>query len=426
MSTAPETLLDVRDLRTYFRSGGAHGQGGRRRQLRRAARREPRHRRRVRLGKSVTSLSIMRLIDPPGFIAGGEILFRGRDLAGALASARCARCAATRHRHGLPGPDDRAEPGLHASATRWSRRSGPTTSVSKREARGRARSSSSTWSASRAPEQRVDDYPHQLSGGMRQRVMIAMALANEPDLLIARRADHRARRDDPGADPRAGARTCATELSTAVLLITHDIGVVAEMCDEVAVMYGGRVDGAGRRPPAARRAKHPYSRALLASIPQAGHARAPPAGDRRVRPEPAGDAARLPVRAALPARHASVCVRDAAAEDRSTTASQVACWLYEADDGQDAASRRSPLLEVRNLRNHFPVVGGAAAAAGRLGQGRRRRLLRDPRGRDARPRRRVRLRQVDARPLIASPEPAAVRPDPVRGQDCRTPARRTS
>jgi oligopeptide/dipeptide ABC transporter ATP-binding protein len=121
------------------------------------------------------------------------------------------------------------------------------------------------------PEQRLDEYPHQLSGGMRQRVMIAMALACEPDLVIA---------DEPttALDVTIQAQILdlladlRRRLGTAILLITHDLGVVAETCDEVAVMYAGRIV---ERAPAARlfaRPLHPYTIGLLAARPQPGAA----------------------------------------------------------------------------------------------------------------------------------------------------------
>jgi peptide/nickel transport system ATP-binding protein len=120
-----------------------------------------------------------------------------------------------------------------------------------------------------SPEKRIDDYPHQLSGGMRQRVMIAIALCCEPDILIA---------DEPTTaldvtiqaqilDLMAGLKH---KLNTAILLITHNLGVVAQFCDRVMVMYAGRVIESAPVRDIFHRPRHPYTRALLDSIPRAG------------------------------------------------------------------------------------------------------------------------------------------------------------
>ncbi|MFT5424305.1 MAG: peptide/nickel transport system ATP-binding protein [Phycisphaerales bacterium] len=119
------------------------------------------------------------------------------------------------------------------------------------------------------PEERVKEYPHQLSGGMRQRVMIAIALCCEPDILIA---------DEPTTaldvtiqaqilDLMAGLKE---KLDTAIMLITHDLGVVAQVCDRVMVMYAGRVIETGSVTDIFHRPQHPYTRALLESIPKRG------------------------------------------------------------------------------------------------------------------------------------------------------------
>ncbi|MFT4726619.1 MAG: peptide/nickel transport system ATP-binding protein [Granulosicoccus sp.] len=123
------------------------------------------------------------------------------------------------------------------------------------------------------PEQRVDEYPHQYSGGMRQRAMIAMAMACNPKILIA---------DEPttALDVTIQAQifelmdTLKREHDTAILLITHDMGVVAELADNVAVMYMGNIVEAGSVDDVLRRPKHPYTRALLNSIPVLGRGRA--------------------------------------------------------------------------------------------------------------------------------------------------------
>jgi oligopeptide/dipeptide ABC transporter ATP-binding protein len=120
-----------------------------------------------------------------------------------------------------------------------------------------------------APEARLDEYPHQMSGGMRQRVMIAMALANEPALLIA---------DEPTtaldvtiqAQILSLVRALQEETGTALVLITHDLGVVAEVADEVAVMYAGRIVEAGPVEAVFEDPQHPYTIGLMSSVPSLG------------------------------------------------------------------------------------------------------------------------------------------------------------
>jgi oligopeptide/dipeptide ABC transporter ATP-binding protein len=117
------------------------------------------------------------------------------------------------------------------------------------------------------PERRLDDYPHQYSGGMRQRVMIAIALANEPDLVIA---------DEPttALDVTTQAQVLdvlerlVSERGTAIILITHNLGVVAEFCDRVCVMYAGRLVEQSDAEQLFARQAHPYTEALLRSVPR--------------------------------------------------------------------------------------------------------------------------------------------------------------
>jgi peptide/nickel transport system ATP-binding protein len=215
-------------------------------------------------GKSVTALSVMRLIaSPPGRIAGGHIRYAGQDLLT------------------LPEPQMRAIRGDRIGMIFQE----PMTSLNPvftigdqiaeavRLHQGKSRKQARAVAIEMlekvgipAPDERVDDYPHQLSGGMRQRVMIAMALACKPDLLIA---------DEPttALDVTIQAqildllRALQAELGMSILLITHDLGVVAETCDEVVVMYAGRV--VERAPTAELFAKpcHHYTAGLLRSVP---------------------------------------------------------------------------------------------------------------------------------------------------------------
>ena len=218
-------------------------------------------------GKSVTSLSILRLVSsPPGRIVGGQIRFRGRDLL-TLSDAEMRAIRGKEISMIFQEPMTSLNPVytcgeqilevlmLHEKLDR------PT---------ARARTIDLLRMVGiPSPEQRVDEYPHQMSGGMRQRVMIAMALACRPSLLIA---------DEPTTaldvtiqaqilDLLKGLRQ---ELGMAVLLITHDLGVVAETADRVAVMYAGQVVEYCAVRPAFRATRHPYTAGLLASLPKLG------------------------------------------------------------------------------------------------------------------------------------------------------------
>jgi oligopeptide/dipeptide ABC transporter ATP-binding protein len=214
-------------------------------------------------GKSVTALSIMRLVQPPGRIARGRLLFAGRDLLTLdEPSMRAVRGAEISLIFQEPmtalNPVFRVGDQI-AEALLVHRR------ASRREAKAKA------IELLRAvhipnPESRVTDYPHQLSGGMRQRVMIAIALACQPSLVIA---------DEPTTALDVTIQAQILELlrdmkaafNLALLLITHDLGVVAEVADRVAVMYAGRIVETGPVRAILRDPQHPYTRGLLASIP---------------------------------------------------------------------------------------------------------------------------------------------------------------
>jgi oligopeptide/dipeptide ABC transporter ATP-binding protein len=214
-------------------------------------------------GKSVTALSIMRLVQPPGRIAAGSIRFKGREL----------RDLSESEMREVRGADIALifqEPmtALNPVFTIGDQIA-ETLIVHGRANRRQARELAvELLEAVRIPHPtaRVDDYPHQLSGGMRQRVLIAMAIACKPSLLIA---------DEPttALDVTIQAeildllREMKTTLNLALLLITHDLGVVAETADRVAVMYGGRIVEHGPVRELFSSPQHPYTRGLLASMP---------------------------------------------------------------------------------------------------------------------------------------------------------------
>ena len=216
-------------------------------------------------GKSVTALSIMGLVpQPPGKIAGGEVLFEGEDLLKAPAR-RMRDLRGDKLSMIFQEPMTSLNPAFPvgeqvAEALLRHRR------ITQKEAEKQAVEMLRRVRIP-SPERRALDYPHQLSGGMRQRVMIAMALACNPRLLIA---------DEPttALDVTIQAqilelmRALRAELGTAIILITHDLGVIAELADDVIVMYAGKVI---ERCSAARlfsEPQHPYTVGLLGSIPR--------------------------------------------------------------------------------------------------------------------------------------------------------------
>jgi len=264
-----EPLLSVRDLRTWFHMDGGQvaravdgvsfdlvegetlgivGESG--------------------CGKTVTSLSILALLEdtPARVMEGSSIRFEGVELTGRDAPVRKLR--GDRISMIFQEPMSSLNPVFTV---------GDQIAEVLREHRGETRQGARdrairllTEVGIPEPGQRADDYPHQLSGGMRQRVMIAMALACEPKLLIA---------DEPttalDVTIQAQILTLLAELrerhGMALLLITHDLGVVAEVCDRVMVMYAGQVVEAGSVHEIFADPRHPYTRGLLASLPSVDH-----------------------------------------------------------------------------------------------------------------------------------------------------------
>jgi peptide/nickel transport system ATP-binding protein len=256
---APEALLEKKGLRTVFdevaidgidlrldrgRTLGIVGESG--------------------CGKSVTALSIMGLVPSPGRVVAGEILFEGLDLL-KLPASRLRELRGDKLAMIFQEPMTSLNPAFSvgeqiAEAIRSHR------DVSAREARAQAVEMLRRVRIA-SPERRAEDFPHRLSGGLRQRVMIAMALACGPKLLIA---------DEPttALDVTIQAqilelmRELRAELGMSIILITHDLGVIAELADDVAVMYAGRiVERCGVHALFAE-PQHPYTIGLLGSIPR--------------------------------------------------------------------------------------------------------------------------------------------------------------
>ena len=260
---AEQPLLEIKDLRGYFRtdnglvkavdgisfsinpgaSVGIVGESG--------------------SGKSVTAFAITGLLEPPGYLAGGTVRLEGQEISGlsdrALQHIR-GRDIGMVFQEPMAALNPVVRVGQQiAEAIRAHQQ------MSRKEAMAKAVQLLRLVGIP-APERRIRDYPNSMSGGMRQRVVIAMAIANEPRLLIL---------DEPttALDVTVQAQILALvkelreRIGTAVLLITHDLGVVVDVCDEVIVMYGGRIMEHATVEQVVRSPKHPYSVGLLNSVP---------------------------------------------------------------------------------------------------------------------------------------------------------------
>jgi oligopeptide transport system ATP-binding protein len=265
--TPSDLLLDIRDLRTYFhvmdgtvkavdgvsfsvkrgQTLGVVGESG--------------------CGKSVTALTVMRLLDiPPAEIASGEIMFKGRDLL-KLKDPDMRKVRGNEIAMVFQEPMTSLNP-VYTVGDQISEAVILHKGISKKAGVEKSIESLRLVGINN-PERRIKQYPHELSGGMRQRVMIAMALSCDPDLIIA---------DEPttALDVTIQAqilellRKVQDETGAALMLITHDLGVVAETVQDVVVMYAGRVVERGTVEEVLLAPKHPYTMGLLDSIPSKG------------------------------------------------------------------------------------------------------------------------------------------------------------
>lgn len=217
-------------------------------------------------GKSVTSFSVMRLVGLPGKIVAGEILFEGEDLM-KVPESDMMRIRGERISMIFQQPTSCLNP-VFKVGDQISEVLNVHTKIGKEEGRARAMHLLQTVGIPE-PQKRVDAYPHELSGGMAQRVMIAMALACMPELLIA---------DEPttALDVTIQAqildllRNLRAQMNTSIVLITHDLGIVAEMCERVAVMYAGRIVEEADVDSLFAEPLHPYTFGLIGSVPVLG------------------------------------------------------------------------------------------------------------------------------------------------------------
>ena len=222
-------------------------------------------------GKSVTALSLLRLLMPPGRVTSGRVLLEGTDLLPLserqMRAVRGARIAMV-----FQDPMTALNPTLTVGE-----QIAETILAHQNVTRAEARAKALDWLTRvqvTLPERRLRQYPHELSGGMRQRVMLAIAFSCRPELLLA---------DEPttALDVTVQAQILdlmdelKAELGTAIVLITHDLGIVAERCDHVAVMYAGEIVEYGPAPALFAAPKHPYTQSLLASLPDWRRTRSP-------------------------------------------------------------------------------------------------------------------------------------------------------
>jgi peptide/nickel transport system ATP-binding protein len=258
------SLLDVRELRTSFRTDdgvvkavdgvsfsvekgktlGIVGESG--------------------CGKSVTCLTIMGLNNPRNTMSSGEALFKGENLIG-MGGSRLRRVRGDQMAMIFQDPMTSLNP-VHTIGKQLVEAVMLHNDISTKDAKARAVESLKEVGIPRA-DRRIDDYPHQFSGGMRQRVMIAMAMINDPELLVA---------DEPttALDVTTQAQILALmaklqeDHDTAIVMITHDLGVVAEISDDVVVMYAGKVIEEGSVSSIFNQPQHPYTWGLLGSLPR--------------------------------------------------------------------------------------------------------------------------------------------------------------
>ncbi|WNK00042.1 ABC transporter ATP-binding protein [Thalassospiraceae bacterium LMO-JJ14] len=217
-------------------------------------------------GKSVTGFSIIGLVDPPGRVVSGEVMFKGQNLIG-LDAEEMRKLRGNRIAMIFQDPMMTLNPVLRVDTQMVETIRAHDASVSKRDALARARDALGQVGIP-APDERLRSYPHQFSGGMRQRVAIAIALLNKPDLIIADEPTTALDVTIQGQILYEAQKLCR-ETGTSMIWITHDLAVVAGLADKICVMYGGRIVEQGTIDDVLDHPVHPYTRGLLGSVP--GH-----------------------------------------------------------------------------------------------------------------------------------------------------------
>ena len=288
-------------------------------------------------GKSVSAYSVLRILTDTGRVTEGEVLFKGENILN-YPEQQMQKFRGSRISIIFQDPMTCLNPTFSiGSQLREAIRIH--TDRNKEEIQARALEMLQLVGVNE-PEKRLKQYPHELSGGMRQRVMIAMALACEPDILIA---------DEPttALDVTIQAQILELmqdlqkKLGMAIIMITHDLGVIADMCDEIIVMYGGKVCERGTADEIFYNPRHEYTKGLIRSIPRISekHERLVPISGSPV------DLLNLPKGCAFAARcdHAmKICLEQPPEEVRVNDFHIAACWnnvkqmMEEAKDGEDA------------------------------------------------------------------------------------------
>jgi peptide/nickel transport system ATP-binding protein len=215
-------------------------------------------------GKSITGFSILGLVDEPGRVVGGQILFKGQDLT-TLAPADMQKMRGSRIAMIFQDPMMTLNPVLRIETQMIEAIQTHDSSVGKDEARQRSRDALGLVGIS-SPEERMRAYPHQFSGGMRQRVSIAIAMLNRPDLIIADEPTTALDVTIQGQVIHEMQKLCK-KTKTALLWITHDLAVVAGISNRICVMYAGRVVEQGPNEALIGNPMHPYTNGLLGSVP---------------------------------------------------------------------------------------------------------------------------------------------------------------